>query len=270
MAESDVPKTRGVVAPVQSTGSLSPPLPRYANWMRDELILALDLYVKFKGNPPGKASPEVHDLSELLQRLRVAVTNNSDFRNPNGVYMKMMNFRRFDPVYRAQGKSGLSRGSALEEIIWDDFASDPERLARTADAIRANIATPSETVVAPIDFDEAEEGRVLTRAHLVRERNRKLVEAKKREALEVKGRLTCEAFDFQAAYGDRGSGFIEAHHALPLHMLQPGTKTRLADLRLLWANCHRMVHSRRRWLTIDELRSCLRASGRDSRASGAA
>ena len=28
-------------------------------WSRDELILALDLYAHFKGNPPGKSSSEV-------------------------------------------------------------------------------------------------------------------------------------------------------------------------------------------------------------------
>jgi 5-methylcytosine-specific restriction enzyme A len=88
------------------------------------------------------------------------------------------------------------------------------------------------------------------------------VEAKKREVVQSKGRLACEAcgFDFKDAYGDRGDGFIEAHHAMPLHTLLPGTKTRLVDLHLLCANCHRMVHSRRPWLTLDQLRNCMRAS----------
>ena len=36
-------------------------------WSRDELILALDLYVRFKGNPPGKASREVVELSATSQ-----------------------------------------------------------------------------------------------------------------------------------------------------------------------------------------------------------
>jgi hypothetical protein len=37
-----------------------------------------------------------------------------------------------------------------------------------------------------------------------------------------------------------------------------GQKTRLADLALLCANCHRMIHARRPWLTLDELRGLLR------------
>lgn len=36
---------------------------RNPSWMRDELILALDLYVRSKGNPPGKSSAEIKDLS---------------------------------------------------------------------------------------------------------------------------------------------------------------------------------------------------------------
>ena len=109
------------------------------------------------------------------------------------------------------------------------------------------------------EIDEAEEGRVLTRAHLVRERSRKLVEAKRTAVLRTTGTLACEAcgFDFAVTYGDRGTGFIEVHHAFPIHLLVPGTKTKLDDLHLLCANCHRMIHSRRPWLTLDQLRAYL-------------
>lgn len=70
-------------------------------WTRDELILALALYLRFDGNPPGKASPEIIELSALLNRI-VGDQKATDYRNPNGVYMKLMNFRRFDPVYQQQ------------------------------------------------------------------------------------------------------------------------------------------------------------------------
>jgi 5-methylcytosine-specific restriction protein A len=251
----------GISALGSSLGPSVSPSSRNPDWMRDELILALDLYVRFGGRSPDKASSEISELSGLLNRLSGAIGSAADYRNNNGVYMKLMNFRRFDPVYQAQGKSGLSRGNKLEEVIWKEFASDPSRLAQTANAIRANISEPNEQTLLPMEIDEAEEGRVLTRAHLVRERSRRLVEAKKRETLHSGGCLACEAcgFDFKATYGDRGDGFIEAHHAVPLHELLPGTKTRLADLHLLCANCHRMVHSRRPWLTFDQLRNCLKS-----------
>jgi predicted HNH restriction endonuclease len=242
---------------------LAPPS-RNPPWSRDELILALDLYVRFKGNPPGKSSPEIMGLSSLLNRIAGGSGGEAeDFRNPNGVYMKLMNFRRFDLVYQAQGKTGLTRGNKLEETVWNDFASDPPRLNTIAYAIEANLN--EQASISDIDevqeIEEAEEGRILTRAHLIRERSRKLVEAKKSAVLRTTGTLACEAcgFDFEVTYGDRGTGFIEAHHAMPVHLLVPGSKTKLDDLHLLCANCHRMIHARRPWLTLDQLRTCISA-----------
>src|SRR6516162_9807167 len=104
--------------------------PRNPPWSRDELILALNLCVASKGNPPGKNSEGVVELSNLLNKMDSQIAHHaSDFRNPNGVYMKVMNFRRFDPVYIAQGKKGLQRGNQLEEEVWNNFANHPEKLA---------------------------------------------------------------------------------------------------------------------------------------------
>jgi 5-methylcytosine-specific restriction protein A len=233
-------------------------------WSRDELILALDLYVRFKGNPPGKASKEVVELSQLLNEMGSQIANRaSDFRNANGVYMKVMNFRRFDPAYISQGKKGLQRGGKMEEEVWEHFAVQPSELARTAKAIRQIVMKgqiPTAVQEEEDDLAEAEEGRILTRLHMGRERSHSLIEKKKASALKVHGRLQCEAcsFNFEAAYGSRGSGFIEAHHTKPLYRLLPGDKTRLADLALLCSNCHRMIHARRPWLTVDGLKQIIR------------
>jgi 5-methylcytosine-specific restriction enzyme A len=234
---------------------------RNPSWMRDELILALDLYVRSKGNPPGKSSAEIKDLSAILNQLTGALSKaRPKYRNANGVYMKLMNFRRFDPVFLAQGKKGLSRGNKLEESVWEEFSSDPKRLAQTAAAIRADLqASPDNEDDWYDGIEEAEEGRRLTRAHLVRERSRKLVKAKKAACLKTTGALRCEAckFEFKDKYGERGQSFIEVHHNLPLYQLKPGTKTRLEDLHVLCANCHRMIHTKRPWLTLDKLRQCI-------------
>jgi 5-methylcytosine-specific restriction protein A len=232
-------------------------------WTRDELILALDLYVASKGNPPGKDSLGVVELSNLLNQIDSQIAQHaSDFRNPNGVYMKVMNFRRFDPVYIALGKKGLQRGNRLEEEVWNSFANDPAKLGQTANAIRLNVSK-GPIPIAPNEEDdeleEAEEGRILTRIHRSRERSRELVEKKKAAALKLRGRLRCEAcsFDFKAVYGPRGERFIEAHHIKPVHTLLPDSKTRLEDLALLCSNCHRMVHVQRPWLTVEELKQLL-------------
>jgi len=124
--ETDKPPARAVTdADVEPTGRRNPA------WSRDELILALELYLRFRDAPPGKESQEVAELSAFLGRMArgQAVTEAETFRNANGVYMKMMNFRRFDPNYTADGKVGLTRGNKEEESVWNEFADDPVALA---------------------------------------------------------------------------------------------------------------------------------------------
>jgi 5-methylcytosine-specific restriction enzyme A len=239
---------------------------RNPTWVRDELILALDMYLRCAGNPPRKGSPEIDELSETLNRLGhyLGIATEDRFRNVNGVYMKLMNFRRFDPVFTEAGKRGLSRGGQAEEEVWNTFASNPERCHAVAQTIRHALAHDQngETIpdLAGDGIEEAEEGRVITALHRRYERNSALVQAKKKKALAALGKLACEAcgFDFRERYGDHGEGFIECHHAKPIHALQPGDKTKVGDLRLLCSNCHRMVHARRPWLTIEELATILR------------
>jgi 5-methylcytosine-specific restriction protein A len=233
--------------------------PRNPTWVRDELILALDFYLRFRDRLPDKASVEIADLSADINALgrRLGLAGGKTFRNPNGVYMKLMNFRRLDPQYIESGRVGLQRGGKGEEVVWAEFATDPDRLGRVATAIRGGLSVDDTEVEdgSDPDFAEAEEGRLLTRLHRSRERNRKLINRKKAAFAKTHGRLFCEAcgFDFEKHYGERGAGFIECHHIKPVHTLRPGDKTRLADLRLLCANCHRMVHAKLPWLTLAEL-----------------
>ena len=238
-------------------------------WIRDELILALDLYLRYGGNPPRKGSSEIDELSETLNRLgrHLGIATEDRFRNVNGVYMKLMNFRRLDPVFTEAGKRGLSRGGQAEEEVWNTFASNPERCHVVAQTIRQALAAAQngETITDPAGdgIEEAEEGRVITALHRRYERNSALVQAKKKKALATLGRLACEAcgFDFREHYGDHGEGFIECHHTKPVHTLKPGDKTKAGDLRLLCSNCHRMVHAKRPWLTMEQLVTVLRLTG---------
>lgn len=89
----------------------------------------------------------------------------------------------------------------------------------------------------------AREGRVRYARHLVRERQAKLVQAKKQQVMAQHGCLRCEvcSIDFARAYGVVGEGFIECHH---LNWLSHSgeTDTSLDDLALICPNCHRMMH----------------------------
>lgn len=224
------------------------------DWQRDELILALDVYLRIRPAPPSPAMPEVSDLSKLLQsaNLHPASDRPSNFRSPASVVMKLMNFRSLDPTYAGRG---LAAGSKEDREVWTEFSQDPKQLSKTASAVRRLLALRE---FAPDDEGPdvvASEGRLLTRLHRVRERDARLVERKKAIVLKRTGRLACEAcgFAFGPVYGERGLGFIECHHVTPLSEIVIGRKTRLEDLALVCANCHRIIHAKRPWLTITQL-----------------
>jgi 5-methylcytosine-specific restriction protein A len=229
-------------------------------WQRDELILALDLYIRSGRKVLNAEHPDVVALSELLNALPIHAerADEAKFRNGNGVALKLANFRGSD-----RPGEGMRGRNQLEQLVWDEFANDPVRLAAVAGAIAAGHAAPevSSAALARDDEDEREfpEGRVLYRRHVARERNRALVKAKKEQVLQAQGKLACEVctFDFGVRYGALGDGYIECHHTVPVSELQGGAKTRRADLALVCANCHRMLHRKRPWLALGQLSQLL-------------
>ena len=231
---------------------------RNPTWKRDELILALELYFKYPPQTVSQSHPEVVALSQLLNQLdihpeRSGLTN---FRNPNGVYMKMCNFLRFDDNYSGVG---LKAGGKLEEAIWQEFAGKRTYLEQTCEAIKSAASNLSEFKgTSNLEF-EFSEGRLLTKLHIYRERSSLIVRKKKEAVLESTGKLACEAciFDFFSFYGKLGYGFAECHHNLPVSQLRSGQKTKLSDLSILCANCHRMVHRSSPILSVAELRNLI-------------
>jgi 5-methylcytosine-specific restriction enzyme A len=229
-------------------------------WTRDELILALDLYFKVNPLHTSENHSEIKSLSVLLNKLpaqgHAAVAKL--YRNPNGVYMKLCNYLRLDPSYKGKG---LSRGGRLEEAIWSEFAEDRERLELTARAIKtgATEILPADPDVGIVQAEDEEfaEGRILTTLHKRRERNPQVVAKKKAIVIKEHGRLECEVceFDFAVKYGQLGFGFAECHHKVPVSKLSAGQKTKVADLAIVCANCHRIIHRSRPMMTVDALRN---------------
>lgn len=242
---------------------LSDPTKLRVVWSRDELILALDQYLKHKGRDLDERDPEIVALSDFLNRLGAVLgtRGGAKFRNPNGVAMKLMNFRRHDPRFKDAGKRGLTAGNRLEGPVWDEYANDAKRLAEAAAAIRATVENyTGRTDLSgedESDITEAPEGKLMTRLHRSRERSRKLVEQAKVGALRKFGRLSCAGceFEFKKKYGEEAAHIIDCHHTKPVSTLAAdGGKTHIDDLVLLCPNCHRVVHSRRPWLSLADLR----------------
>lgn len=117
---------------------------------------------------------------------------------------------------------------------------------------RVNYKPPSD-----IDLSDivAAEGAESYATHLRRERNRAVVEAKRRHVLAKYGRLVCEVcnFDFSSFYGAFGEGYCEVHHKVPLANLTGHRITKLEDLAIVCSNCHRVIHHNRPMPTVSEL-----------------
>ena len=225
-------------------------------WERDELILALETYFSLDSRTPSPTLSEAIGLSRLLRKIPplTGESRNANYRSVDSVVMKLMNFRSLDQTYHGVG---LRASGKADKEVWEEFAEDPERLRQTVLAIRETIEHSGRISmdVGPY-MQEAPEGSLLTQVHLTRERNGELIKRKKASVLTTQGRLVCEvcSFEFKEVYGPRGNGFIECHHTKPVHTLKPGDITRISELALVCANCHRMIHAQRPWLTIDELK----------------
>jgi 5-methylcytosine-specific restriction protein A len=224
-------------------------------------MLALELYFRVNPLHTSEKNPEIQKLSRLLNELPVHAKrpDKEVFRNPNGVYMKLCNFLRFDPGYTGKG---LERGGKHEQSIWDEFAANQPRLRHTASLIRSNHSLVTSEEVAsevPSKEDEFPEGRILTAVHKRRERSPSLVRKKKAAVMEAAGVLACEVcgFDFANTYGDLGAGFAECHHIIPLSELNSARRTKLTDLAIVCANCHRMLHRSKPMLSVEGLRGNL-------------
>ena len=243
---------------------------RNPTWSRDELILALNLYLLNRTSPPSKNSAEVTKLSKLLNLLHeiCGIATQETLRNENGVYLKMMNFRSLDPIFIRDGKVGMTNRGKLEELVWNEFYNFPEKLADEAIKIEQTILNYKENKdfnnqSSTLESEEGEEGGVIIQLHKIYERDKKLVKAKKYNA-KVRGELWCEVcgFDFFSNYGELGAGYIEVHHLIPVHTIKNMQKTKMSDLALLCSNCHRMAHRKKYPLTLDELKDSLKSPHR--------
>jgi 5-methylcytosine-specific restriction protein A len=228
-------------------------------WTRDALILALHLYLHNRKSPPGASSAAVADLSRLLNQMD-PTSAASNYPNAADVYMKLMNFRDIDPAHTPGGKRGPSQGSKDDQAVWDLFAHRLPHLDSAVASLTAILG--GESANSGIDepdepeIEDCEEGRIFTRLHRFRERNRKLVADFKAWSLKKHGQLLCCGcdMDFAIKYGAMADRLIDVHHTRPIHAMKPGDKTAPDDLVLLCVSCHRAVHSERQWLSVDELR----------------
>ncbi|SHE53365.1 5-methylcytosine-specific restriction enzyme A [Arenibacter palladensis] len=237
---------------------------RNPKWHRDEIILALDLYFKIEPGQIHTKNPEVIALSEVLNKLPIHEERPDvlKFRNQNGVSLKLSNFLAIDPDSRRKGMQAHSR---LDKEIFEEFVNGKTELSKIANQIKSTVNSSSLnlrlfSVENEEEVNTVKEGQVIYKLHKYRERNSKIIRSKKDRYFKTNGKLDCEVcgFDFYLKYGELGKGFIECHHKKPLSELEPNTETKLSDLALVCANCHRMLHKEISTLNIDDLKLKIR------------
>lgn len=242
------------------------------DWAYEELVLACDLVKRAGWRGLRASDPRVGELSELLQRLPIhdLADRATTFRNRNSVARKSYDIATWHRDYTGK----RTRGGQLDREVLAAFLENPDEMSQRAERIRSNASVGAFDNLIPVDAEElaeieAPEGKLFVRQHLTRERSLAMRQ-RKIDRVRAEGRpLSCAAcgFDFEETYGERGEGYIECHHIVPLHTAGERT-TRLHDLVLVCSNCHRMIHRRSPWLTPAELEELLARDGNGQSRSG--
>jgi len=168
----------------------------------------------------------------------------------------------FDPRSPIRGERG-DRWQHLISVKWEpDFPSVRAWVGDTqlyairplSESDQRKVDRACRNRRAALNTISAIEGKALKREATFRRRNRALIEAKK-----ASSDYCCEVcgFSFEETYGPIGKGFIIAHHVEPVGSRRRASRTNLADVRLICANCHGMIHRKDPPLSSKELRKKL-------------
>ena len=217
-------------------------------WTRDELILVLDLYLNNRETSYKLPEDTLARYSSYLRKIHGIEANESlGFRSPKSVEIRLRNYASLDPYWLMQGKKGLqnSKTAAFREI-WAEFQEHPEDVSEIANEIKRAISGNDYTLpTGNLDEREAKviEGEKQLRIHYSRERKPQRI-AKLKAFIASHGSLFCEVCDGDyATYEEEvREKVFEVHHNVPLATASHQVETKLCDLSLLCANCHRAIH----------------------------
>lgn len=226
------------------------------DWTWDETLLALDLLYRH-GAPLSRHHSYVLALSDTLRSaaFHPSEGRKENFRNPDGVALKMQNLQSaIDPA------RGLSSSHTDRAVVSEYPPSRKNDVAQIAATILSELALSPQIEEVPKD-ELFVEGQVVTASHRRRDRRlrRKLLDKRNDE------NLRCELCNFAppALPRDLRESFFEAHHVIPLSHSFGETSTRVRDMALLCAGCHRFIHrliSRsKRWVDLAGARLALSA-----------
>lgn len=129
------------------------------NWSREETIIAFNVYCKIPFKSSSKKNPTVIKYAKIIGR------------SPSALNMKIGNLGRLDPELKKRGIVGLSNGSKLEEVIWNEFNGNWEKLAFESELLISKFENKSIEEVTEIDTRDIEEfPKGIERERIVKQR----------------------------------------------------------------------------------------------------
>jgi len=94
-------------------------------WSREELILALNLYLQLEFGKFHSGNPDIIHLASIIGR------------TPSSVSMRLSNFATVDPYHQKRGVGGLPGGRKQVEPIWNEFINNRDSLLFESEKILA-------------------------------------------------------------------------------------------------------------------------------------
>ncbi len=116
------------------------------NWTREQTIVALNVYCKIPFKSSNARHPLIKEFAKIIKR------------TPAALNFKIGNLGSFDPALRAKGIVGLGHTSKMDEIVWNEFFDNPEKLAYESEKIIANMKHQSIEESTSLNFTDLPEG----------------------------------------------------------------------------------------------------------------
>ena len=117
------------------------------NWTKEETIIAFNVYCKIPFKDSNKNHPMIIEYAKIIGR------------SPSALNMKVGNLGRLDPKLKEKGIVGLSHGSKIERIVWEEFYANPEQFAYESECLIAKYANKSIEKSSKIDINDLPNGK---------------------------------------------------------------------------------------------------------------
>ena len=212
-------------------------------WIREELILALDLYFNLDYGQMHGTNPKIIELSKSLQELHLVkeIPDRTNFRSVSSVALKLANFKKLDQNFTGKG---MGAGAKHDKEIWNEFHKHINTLKKEADLIRQLYLKPKATKKSVAAEPKTNfKSEFIFQLHKSREADPLAIKLKKEEVLSHSKSLKCAVcgFDSVSFYGELGNDLMEIHYNKELKNEPELETVELEDFIIVCSNCHKAL-----------------------------